>query len=103
MSPPTTSPELSTLAIRDRVWSQNAQAQLTVVGLSYGHVPAESVLSGEAKPIQAMLSSDGRHFDLTAWHDGEITSQVYVERHTPAGCDFHGLIDAHTRRITQAG
>jgi len=103
MSTKTAIPDVSTLSIRDRVWSENAAAMLTVVGLSYGRVPSEDVVSGKARPIEARLSADGRAFDTSAWHEGEITSEVYVERITGAGCSFHGLVDSRSRHITQAG
>ncbi len=103
MSTQITIPDVSTLSIRDRVWSENAAAMLTVVQLAYGRVPAEDVLSGKARPIEARLSADGRAFDTSAWHKGEITDEVYVERITRAGCAFHGLVDAQSRHITQAG
>jgi hypothetical protein len=74
-----------------------------VVGLSYGRVPSDDVLAGKAKPIEALLSADARMFDLSAWHKGQIPSEVYVERITVEGCAFHGLVDAQSRNITQAG
>jgi hypothetical protein len=58
MSTPTTTPDISTLSIRDQVWSENAAAMLTVVELAYRRVPAEDVLSGKARPIEARLSAD---------------------------------------------
>jgi hypothetical protein len=99
----TTPPAVSTLSLRDRVWSPNALADLTVVELSYGHVPSEDVLSGRARPIEARLSADGRAFDSSRWHEGESSDEVYVERITAAGRAFHGYVDAQSRRLVQAG
>ncbi len=100
----TTTPDASSLALHDRVWSPNANRELTVVGLSYGHVPAEDVLAGRARPIEASLSADGRSFVTSCWHEGEPSDEtVYVERITAEGRAFHGFIDSQSRRLVQAG
>ena len=100
----TTTPDVASLALHDRVWSPNANQELTVVGLSYGHVPAEDVLSGRARPTEAKLSADGQSFVTSRWHEGEPSDEtVYVERLTAEGRAFHGFIDSQSRRLVQAG
>ena len=101
---PATIPDVASLALQDKVWSPNANMELTVVGLGYGEVPAEDVLAGRASPIEARLSADGRSFICSRWHEGEPSEEaVYVERITAEGRAFHGFIDSRSRRLVQAG
>jgi len=87
----------------DKVFSPNVGHDLVVVALSFGQVPAEAVLDGSAKPIEARLSADGRSWE-SAWHEGELSGrECYVERHDATGCVFHGWIDQASRRLVQAG
>ena len=95
--------DISTLEIRHTIYSPNFGGELTVVGLSYGRVPAEDVLDGTAKPIEAHVSSDGRSW-LSEWHRGpESGDAAYVERHDATGCVFHGWVDSVSRLIVQSG
>jgi hypothetical protein len=63
-------------------------------------VSSEDVVSGNARPVEVRLSADGRAFDISSWPEGEIASEVYVERITGAGCLFHGFIDSQSRHVT---
>lgn len=92
----------SSLSTLDSVYSPNYLGYLTVVGLSYGVVDAEDVLSGAAKPIEATLSADGRSW-APVWHEGPSGEGVYVERWDATGVVFHGWVDVVSRRIVQAG
>lgn len=95
--------DVSGLKILDNV--ESSGMPLIVNRLSYGNVETDAVLNGTAKPIEAVLTSDGRSY-LPVWHkadDGPETSSVYVERWTVAGMDFHGFVDAASRKIVQVG
>lgn len=95
--------DIATLALMQDVWSENYDGELTVVGLSFGQVSCEAVASGLANPIEARLSADGKGW-VTEWERGSGCGQaVYVERHEPSGCVFHGWVDAESRRIVQTG
>lgn len=92
------------MKLRSTIYSPNFGGNLTVVGTSF---PAGTTLDeidrDAVRPESAMLSSDGRHW-IDGWHSGaESGEAVYVERHTPGGCVFHGFIDSVSRRIVQTG
>ena len=78
---------------------------MTTVGASYGIVPVEDVLSGKAPVVEVTATSDGRGIVNTGrWHDGDSDDLlVYVERYSARGREFHGWIDATSRRLVQAG
>jgi hypothetical protein len=99
----TQTPTVQEMKNLDKVFSPNYGGDLVVNGLSYGRVPVEDVLSGEAKPIAATLSADGRSW-IAQWHEGpESDESIYVETHDRWGCRFHGYVDSVSRRIVQAG
>lgn len=77
---------------------------LSVVGISWpAGTDVDAVLAGTATPDTVHLSSDGRHY-VAEWHTGaESAESVYVERWSPAGREFHGFVDAKSRKIVQAG
>lgn len=60
---------------------------------------------GRARVV--VLTEDGRHADLTAWHAGPTTGEaVYVERYEGralARRTFHGYVDPTSRQIVQVG
>ena len=100
---------LDTLKCADRVVSPASGATLVVNGLSYGRVSVDDVLSGVAKPIEAVLTADGRGY-ISEWHRGPECGvpeygdlSVYVERWTRDGRAFHGYVDRESRRIVQTG
>lgn len=98
--------DVSTLKVMDKV-DTGAGPEMTVVGLSYGVVPVESVLDGSAKPVEATLTSDGRTY-WQGWHkpeaDGPFSDDsAYVERWDATGRAFHGYVDSVSRKLTQTG
>lgn len=48
-------------------------------------------------------SQDGKDFHRGVWHDGAETESVWVEVWDVGGCQFHGCVDATSRRVTQTG
>lgn len=55
-----------------------------------------------------VLTQDGRRADTSAWHrtdvDGPATGDdVFVERYSAAGREFHGYVDPVSRKLTQTG
>lgn len=94
--------DVSTVAVRQDVYSPNYGAGLIVWRTSFGNVPIEDALDGTAKPVEAWLSADGRHY-VAEWHEGPEADAVYVERHDVTGCTFHGWVDSVSRRIVQTG
>lgn len=77
--------------------------ELTVQHVSYGQVPVESVLSGEAAAIECTATQDGRHYDRRGWCECGSDDAVFVERWTQVGREFHGWICTGCRRLVQAG
>jgi hypothetical protein len=49
------------------------------------------------------LSQDGQVFESGRWHEGDGTGWVYVERWGLGGREFHGWVDAGSRRLLQTG
>lgn len=76
---------------------------LLVTHRSFGKVPIELVLSGEAIAVEVTATEDGRGVDLTGWHEGAIAGEVYYERYSARGREAHGWVDARTRRLVQSG
>lgn len=100
----TTPGAVAQLELRMRVWSPNLLAEMQVCGTSYAKgVELVDLEAGSAEPVEAMLSQDGRHW-LATWHEGPTADDaVYVERVTADGLDFHGWVDADSRRLVQVG
>ena len=88
----------------DAVHSPNFGGDLKVVALAYAiGTDVDDVLAGQATPIEATLTADGRSY-RAEWHEGpESGEAIYVERHDATGCVFHGWIDQTSRKIVQAG
>lgn len=77
------------LLVAQRGWAAGTTIEQIDAGL-----PAERVT----------LTTDGRHAITGEWHTGESDAQVYVERWSAlAGREFHGWIDATSRRLVQSG
>lgn len=99
--------DLLNIPVGQQFVSPKSGITLTVNGGSFGQVPVESVLSGEAKRIEMRASADGQRI-VQGWHDGtESDQQVWAEIWTididgPV-CVFHGTVDSQSRRITQVG
>lgn len=93
---------IAALPLRASVDTPNGR--MVVVGTSYpASTDTDAVVAGTATPDSVMLSSDGRHW-LSAWHTGaEAGDAAYVERYSPRGREFHGFVDATSRRIVQSG
>jgi hypothetical protein len=76
---------------------------LTVYHVSYGPVSLAAVESGDALPVEADATQDGRYID-SRWHDGPETGEpVYFARFNTNGRYSHGWVDSVSRRITQTG
>lgn len=75
---------------------------------SYGFVPdseLDSVIEQTRPSVRTRCSQDGRGWS-TDWHseeDGPESEGVWVERWTPEGCEFHGVVDSVSRKIVQVG
>ena len=93
---------LASLSLRSSVDTPNGR--MVVVGTSYPvGTDTDAVLAGTATPDSVMLSSDGRHW-VAEWHAGpESADAAYVERYSARGREFHGFVDAVSRRIVQTG
>lgn len=76
---------------------------LTVAQASYGKVDVADVIAGVAAPVEAIATSDGRHADLSGWHEGQSSDQIFFERYDARGRVSHGWIDRTSRRLVQAG
>jgi hypothetical protein len=88
----------------DRISSANLGADLTVCQISYGRVATEDVLEGRAGAEAIYASQDGRSF-LMEWarEADDSGDAVYVEILRKSGSDFHGWVDAISRKIVQTG
>jgi hypothetical protein len=64
-------------------------------------VHRKNIVDGRAEEILA--TEDGRHADLTKWHEGPEGEWVYYERIQSDGFGSHGYVDGATRQIVQAG
>jgi hypothetical protein len=93
---------LSGLKTTDVVDTPNGR--MVVVGQSWpAGTDVDAVLAGTAAPDTVMLSSDGRAW-WSEWHTGaECGDVAYVERYSLRGREFHGWVDARSRRIVQTG
>lgn len=70
---------------------------------SFGVVELDSVLDGSATAVEVVATQDGRGY-IAEWHQGEPSGEtVYVEKYSARGLEFHGWVDADSRRIVQAG
>lgn len=78
---------------------------LTLCWRTYGKVETMTVLDGSARPVEALLTEDGRICDTRTWHEGEQTGEaVYVERwDAERGRYFHGYVDSISRNVVQTG
>lgn len=78
--------------------------ELRIWHVSYGKVSIESVLAGEADAIAFTATQDGRGYIAEWAREGESCGDaIRCERWTQAGREFHGWIDAESRKIVQAG
>lgn len=77
--------------------------QLTINQVSYGKVPVEAVLAGEADAVQIVATTDGRGYTGRWCECDAAGGDIFCERWTLAGRVFHGWLCESCRGIVQSG
>jgi hypothetical protein len=60
-------------------------------------------LDAEGVPERVVATQDGRHADLTGWHQGPGSEEVYYEALNRDGSGSHGWVDGLSRKLVQSG
>lgn len=82
-----------TLQVSQRSWKRGADEAAIIAGLLC--------------PDSAIATQDCRRADLSAWHEGPVTDEVFYERYELVDGlvirRSHGWIDSVSRKLVQAG
>lgn len=101
-----TTSDVMNLRAGDRFRSPASGVTLTVCGGSFGNVEAEHAVAGLVPYVELRATADGRGMHRGHWHtvaDGPLSEGTWAEVWTWTGCEFHGVVDAVSRKVVQVG